>query len=389
MAVAYFSTGAVSPVSDQLIDAIDSIPDIPVILAGLTIPYWSGWLFAISEALAVTAQLLAVVLAGYKLWRAATKREARGEAAHGFASAASVAAKKGAGASSSIALGAVAILGALAAASWILAPKKDSPPLAIMAPAAAPTRPKKSTDDAGDDGDVPETAAVDGAPPWLVTAESLHGQHEGTKRRPNPVVKKVMADAGFAKFSAAETAWCAAFVGACLERNGYPSAKTLSARGYLKWGVALEKPRPGCIVVLWRVSPKSWQGHVGFYVREDSKYVYIRGGNQSDSVSIARFAKSRVLGYRWPRKPHQLKTNIAGGVAAGSAASAAAAQAVGQAVDAAPASDIVPTIQAVQEPLNQLAAYCKWAGLAAALLGLGAALYVIYVRTKDFKNDGL
>ena len=41
-------------------------------------------------------------------------------------------------------------------------------------------------------------------------------------------------------------------------------------------------------------------GHVGFAVGEDDTYFYVLGGNQSDAVTIARNAKSRPLGARWP-----------------------------------------------------------------------------------------
>jgi hypothetical protein len=41
-------------------------------------------------------------------------------------------------------------------------------------------------------------------------------------------------------------------------------------------------------------------GHVGFYVRETAKYVYVLGGNQSNKVSIAGYDKARIIAYRLP-----------------------------------------------------------------------------------------
>ena len=64
--------------------------------------------------------------------------------------------------------------------------------------------------------------------------------------------------------------------------------------------VALEKPRPGCIVVFWRESLDSWKGHVGFYVGDDVDRVLILGGNQNNSVNISSYSKDKILGYRWP-----------------------------------------------------------------------------------------
>ena len=42
-------------------------------------------------------------------------------------------------------------------------------------------------------------------------------------------------------------------------------------------------------------------GHVGFYVRETDRYVYILGGNQSNKVSIAGYDKGRIIAYRLPQ----------------------------------------------------------------------------------------
>jgi hypothetical protein len=33
---------------------------------------------------------------------------------------------------------------------------------------------------------------------------------------------------------------------------------------------------------------------------QDDTHFYVLGGNQSDAVTIARIAKSRILGARWP-----------------------------------------------------------------------------------------
>jgi hypothetical protein len=55
------------------------------------------------------------------------------------------------------------------------------------------------------------------------------------------------------------------------------------------------------VLVFWRVSKASGLGHVGFYNGEDQNAYHVLGGNQSDSVSIARVGKDRFLEARWPR----------------------------------------------------------------------------------------
>ena len=53
-------------------------------------------------------------------------------------------------------------------------------------------------------------------------------------------------------------------------------------------------------------------GHVGFVVGSSADTLFLLGGNQSDAVTIARIAKSRLLGARWPAtypsRPQRLPT---------------------------------------------------------------------------------
>lgn len=134
-------------------------------------------------------------------------------------------------------------------------------------------------------------------PAWLVEA----GKHIGTREiKGASHASKIIAwwkaiRRGGIKDD--ETPWCAAFVGAQLESVGITSSRFESARSYLNWGVRLDAPALGCIVVLGREGG----GHVGFCVGQDgAENLLLLGGNQGDAVSIAAFARSRVLGFRWP-----------------------------------------------------------------------------------------
>ncbi|MEV3812371.1 TIGR02594 family protein [Aeromonas allosaccharophila] len=94
-----------------------------------------------------------------------------------------------------------------------------------------------------------------------------------------------------------ETPWCAAFVGACLERVGIPSTQFEGARSYASWGEKLDKPVTGCVVVFSR----DGGGHVGFVVGQDAAgNLLVLGGNQGDAVNVKAFPRSRVTAYRWP-----------------------------------------------------------------------------------------
>jgi uncharacterized protein (TIGR02594 family) len=92
-----------------------------------------------------------------------------------------------------------------------------------------------------------------------------------------------------------ETPWCSSFVNWCVGNAGYSVTGSAAARSWAKYGQSC-KPHEGCIVVMTRIGG----GHVGFYVRETAKYVYILGGNQSNKVSIAGYDKGRIIAYRLP-----------------------------------------------------------------------------------------
>lgn len=97
-----------------------------------------------------------------------------------------------------------------------------------------------------------------------------------------------------------EVDWCSAFCNFVLESVGIPGTRSALARSWLRWGVRIETPVPGCIVILKRGS-ESWQGHVGFLVELSGRdRLQVLGGNQGKRVSIATFKRADVLGYRLP-----------------------------------------------------------------------------------------
>lgn len=130
-------------------------------------------------------------------------------------------------------------------------------------------------------------------------AQSYIGTTEGPGLEDNPAVMAMYASVGHDWVEHDSVAWCAAFVGHCLEKAGLRSTRRLNARSYLDWGIPVDlaDAQPGDIVVLSRGS-KSWQGHVGFFVKTAGAMIEVLGGNQSDAVNIRRYAKSRLLGVR-------------------------------------------------------------------------------------------
>lgn len=114
----------------------------------------------------------------------------------------------------------------------------------------------------------------------------------------NPEVLKYSKDIGLKWVKDDETAWCAIFVNWCLYKAKRQQTGDALARSFMKYGNATTVPEIGDIVVLWRISPTSIYGHVGFFVKRTKDRVWILGGNQSDEVNITSFPISQVLGYR-------------------------------------------------------------------------------------------
>lgn len=108
-----------------------------------------------------------------------------------------------------------------------------------------------------------------------------------------------------------ETAWCSAFVNHCAREAGYESTGKLNARSWLDVGetIPLSAARIGDVVILWRVSRNSWQGHVAFLDHHNAKrgLLYLLGGNQNDSVNITAYPVERLLGIRRLRSLDRLQ----------------------------------------------------------------------------------
>ena len=162
-------------------------------------------------------------------------------------------------------------------------------------------------------------------------AEAEIGTLEVVGKNHNPKVVAYFKDAGHPEIVDDETAWCAAFVGAMLERAGIRSTRKLNARSYMEWGVpvGLEDAQMGDVVVFQR-GDSAWQGHVGFYVGHGSTKITVLGGNQSNKVSTAPYPVAKLLGVRrWvdtpetaptppaSKKPGVARPLVAGGVVAG------------------------------------------------------------------------
>lgn len=138
---------------------------------------------------------------------------------------------------------------------------------------------------------------------WMGLAKKCEGLKEYAGAPSNPVILGWAKELGLsATYVNDGIAWCGLFVARIMDSvvNDPLPKNPLGARAWLNYGVACE-PGYGAILVFWRGTKTGWQGHVGFYVGEDANYYYVLGGNQSDSVSVTKIAKGRLLGARAPK----------------------------------------------------------------------------------------
>lgn len=102
-----------------------------------------------------------------------------------------------------------------------------------------------------------------------------------------------------------EVPWCSAFVNYIAWLTRAPRSKDLRARSWLTVGrgIQLDDAEPGDIVVLKRGTDDGPEvidapGHVGFYAGITDNLIEVLGGNQSDTVKVSRYARSRLLAVR-------------------------------------------------------------------------------------------
>jgi len=143
------------------------------------------------------------------------------------------------------------------------------------------------------------SVAPPGPLPWITEAKSALGRHEAHDR--SWLMDWLKRD-GRSLGDPSKNPWCGDFVETCI-RMALPDEPLLGAlgtnpywaRNWLLFGREMQ-PITGAVLIFERGSG----GHVGFAIGQDDAHFFVLGGNQSDAVTIARIAKSRLLGARWP-----------------------------------------------------------------------------------------
>lgn len=141
-------------------------------------------------------------------------------------------------------------------------------------------------------------------PRWVVYARRYINQREVPGKDSNPWIKSLWFKLKLewlwnSNPDDSKIPWCGGFVGSVFVDCGIlPAKNPQRALAWLDWGIPLDFPCVGAVVVFSRKGG----GHVGFVVGEDrNKNLMVLGGNQMDAVNVSPFSLDRVVGYRWPR----------------------------------------------------------------------------------------
>lgn len=131
-------------------------------------------------------------------------------------------------------------------------------------------------------------------PSWLRVALRELGQTEVKGPSANPRIVGYHQTTRLAAKSD-EVPWCASFMSWVMIEAGYVSTRSAAASSWAEYGGACFARR-GAVAVFKRTGGH----HVGIVVGVGNGFVWLLGGNQSDSVSIAKYGTDRLIAYRCP-----------------------------------------------------------------------------------------
>lgn len=137
----------------------------------------------------------------------------------------------------------------------------------------------------------------------IIEAMKYYGQTEVKGPASNEFIlnlqNKALTKYGLTSIDDGQYPWCAIFVSFILNETGIWKDKwIIRAMDFAKEFPAVQVPEFGkTLTLLWRESPTSGKGHIGWSVNEFGVTTNIYGGNQADTVNISGFNKGRVKAY--------------------------------------------------------------------------------------------
>lgn len=146
-------------------------------------------------------------------------------------------------------------------------------------------------------------------PAWLEIAEKEIGTLE-KRGGENPRIIEYHSTTTL-KAREDEIAWCSSFVNWCMTKAGIKGTNSAAAISWTTWGLPLEQPKEGCVVVIRqkkkgadKATGSTSGNHVAFFKKIEGGRIYLLGGNQSDQVKVSSFGLGsyEVVAYRWPKE---------------------------------------------------------------------------------------
>lgn len=131
-------------------------------------------------------------------------------------------------------------------------------------------------------------------------AQRYVGIAELSGEKNHPLIQWWLSLCGFGTDAPDEVPWCSAFVNGIAWELRLPRSKSAAARSWLEVGrpVLANDEQIGFDVAVLSRGNTPTQGHVGFFGGLKDGSVYVLGGNQNNSVSVEKFAASRILEIR-------------------------------------------------------------------------------------------
>ncbi|MDO6777199.1 TIGR02594 family protein [Shewanella sp. 3_MG-2023] len=127
---------------------------------------------------------------------------------------------------------------------------------------------------------------------WMKTAVNEVGESEVAGAKANPQILEYFKASKFwgSDDSGGQNAWCGSFVAWVMKQNNFePVKNAFRAKEWTNFGKPIYKPVYGAI----GIKSRQGGGHVAFVVGQsaDGNYLFMLGGNQSNSVKVSKYKK--------------------------------------------------------------------------------------------------
>jgi uncharacterized protein (TIGR02594 family) len=146
------------------------------------------------------------------------------------------------------------------------------------------------------------TTSSGSVPPYLEIAEDEIGvrEYRGDKHNPRILQYHATTTLGDWGRSRDEVPWCSSFINFCVTRSGLSGTDNALARSWMDWGIPVDVPMLGDIVVIKRrkrghdaLTGSRGGYHVGIFVRASRGRLRLLSGNARNAVRYSYYSRSR------------------------------------------------------------------------------------------------